>query len=102
MHRLPRRVTRPLPYFPVPANPVDFIETSGSVLTLTSTNTQTDFPYVGGNQVFPYTFVGSGQLTINQNSPQPITDSSQSGIPNATASILVATTSMCSTTIRFI
>jgi 6-phosphogluconolactonase (cycloisomerase 2 family) len=74
-----------LPYFPVPANPVDFIETSGSVLTLTSTNTQTDFPYVGGNQVFPYTFVGSGQLTINQNSPQPITDSSQSGIPNATA-----------------
>ena len=77
-----------LTYFPVPANPVDFIPSTGYILTLSSTNAQTSYPYTGGSTVFPYTFTGTGQLTINQNSSQTITDSSLPaglGTPNATA-----------------
>jgi 6-phosphogluconolactonase (cycloisomerase 2 family) len=62
-----------LPYFPVPANPVDFLLASNDILTLSSANLQTAYPYTGGATVFPYTFSSSnGQLTINQNSSQPL------------------------------
>jgi lactonase family protein with 7-bladed beta-propeller len=55
-----------LPYFPVPANPIDFSLISGYVLTLSGTPGT-------GDAVFPYTFSSStGQLTINQNSSQPL------------------------------
>jgi hypothetical protein len=83
----------PLPYFPVPANPVDFAEATGYFLTL-SGPPSTSFPYTGGTSVFPYTFNGSnGQLTINQNTSQPLTDGSTSantttsgaGVPSANA-----------------
>ena len=73
-----------LTYFPVPANPVDFIDFTGFVLTMSSTTAQTSYPYTGGSTVFPYTFT-SGQLTVNQNSAQTLTDSSLTGIPSATA-----------------
>jgi hypothetical protein len=64
---------RPLPYFPVPSNPVDFVLASSNILTLSSSTAQTSFPYVGGSQVFPYTYSAlSGQLTVNQNSSQPL------------------------------
>lgn len=75
----------PLTYFPVPSNPVDFILSTANLLTLSSTTPHTSYPYTGGSMVFPYTFGGNGQLTINQNSSQPITDSSLSGIPSGTA-----------------
>ena len=75
----------PLTYFPVPSNPVDIILSTGSILTLSSATAQTSYPYTGGSMVFPYTFVGNGQLTINQNSSQTITDSSLSGIPSGNA-----------------
>jgi len=75
----------PLTYFPVPANPVDVIPSPGFILTLSSVNQQSSYPYTGGSLVFPYTFAGTGQLTINQNSTQTITDSGQSGVPNAEA-----------------
>jgi len=66
-------LTCPLTYFPVPANPIDFSQTSGYFLTLSGTP-------ASGDSVFPYTFSsGSGQLTINQNSSQPL------GIREATA-----------------
>ena len=56
----------PLPYFPVPANPIDFVLSSNYVLTLSGT------PAIG-DSVFPYAYnAGNGQLTINQNSPQPL------------------------------
>ncbi len=56
----------PLPYFPVPANPVDFVLASGYVLTVSGTPAT-------GNTVFPYTYTaGNGQLTVNQNSSQPL------------------------------
>ncbi|MGA2168607.1 MAG: beta-propeller fold lactonase family protein [Terracidiphilus sp.] len=62
-----------LPYFPVPANPVDFSLSSGYVLTLSGTAPATSYPYSGGSSVFPYTYSSTnGQLTINQNSAQPL------------------------------
>jgi len=64
----------PLTYFPVPANPIDYIVTSASVLTLSGTPAT-------GDAVFPYTYSSNGQLTLGQNSPQPL------GIKQATAII---------------
>ncbi len=55
-----------LPYFPIPANPIDFVLASGYVLTMSGTPAT-------GDSVFPYTYnAGTGQLTINQNSSQPL------------------------------
>ena len=55
-----------LPYFPVPADPIDFTLASTYVLTLSGTPAT-------GDSVFPYTRAAStGQLTINQNSSQPL------------------------------
>lgn len=60
-----------LPYFPVPANPVDFL-LSTYLFTLSGTG-PTDYPYSGGSSVFPYSYASStGQLTVNQNSSQPL------------------------------
>jgi 6-phosphogluconolactonase (cycloisomerase 2 family) len=62
----------PLPFFPVPANPIDFLLSNSIVLTLSGTPGT-------GDSVFPYTFnPANGQLTVNQNSSQPL------GISNAT------------------
>jgi 6-phosphogluconolactonase len=56
----------PLPYFPVPANPIDFVLSSNFILTLSGTPAT-------GDVVFPYTYSSSsGQLTVNQNSAQPL------------------------------
>jgi 6-phosphogluconolactonase (cycloisomerase 2 family) len=55
-----------LPYFPVPADPIDFTIASSYVLTLSGTPSTGDY-------VFPYTRNASnGQLTVNQNSAQPL------------------------------
>lgn len=63
----------PLTYFPVPSNPIDFVLTGGNVLTISGTPAT-------GDSVFPYTYSGSnGQLTLNQNTSQPL------GISEATA-----------------
>ena len=53
-----------LSYFPVPANPIDFLFVSSSFLTLSGTPTT-------GDSVFPYTYSsGTGQLTVSQNGSQ--------------------------------
>jgi 6-phosphogluconolactonase (cycloisomerase 2 family) len=63
-----------LPYFPVPANPIDFSLVSGYLLTLAGTPTT-------GDTVFPYTYSSStGQLTINQNSAQTLSISQGTAI----------------------
>jgi len=63
-----------LPYFPIPANPIDFNLVSGYVLTMSGTPTT-------GDSVFPYTYSsGTGQLTINQNSSQPLSISQGTAI----------------------
>ena len=55
-----------MPYFPVPANPIDFVLASGYILTLSGTP-------AAGDSVFPYTYNSdNGQLTVNQNSSQPL------------------------------
>ncbi|HWT64916.1 MAG TPA: hypothetical protein VN151_02290, partial [Terracidiphilus sp.] len=68
-----------LSYFPVPANPIDFALSNGSVLTLSGDTTN-------GDTVFPYTYSSSsGQLSVNSNGSQSL------GIKAATA--MVATSS---------
>jgi 6-phosphogluconolactonase (cycloisomerase 2 family) len=57
---------QPLPYFPIPSGPIDFVLSSSFILTLSGTPAT-------GDSVFPYTYSSStGQLTINQNSAQPL------------------------------
>jgi 6-phosphogluconolactonase (cycloisomerase 2 family) len=70
----------PLTYFPVPVNPIDFA-ISGALLTLSGTPAT-------GDVIFPYTLVAtSGQLTVNQNSAQQLTNSQSANglVDNATA-----------------
>jgi hypothetical protein len=63
----------PLTYFPVPANPVDFVLASGYVLTLSGSVAQTSFPYGGGSLIWPYAYSStSGQMTVSSNSSQPL------------------------------
>jgi 6-phosphogluconolactonase len=72
-----------LPYFPVPANPIDFSLASGYILTLSGTS-------VTGDSVFPYTYSsGTGQLTINQNSAQPLSIFQGTAIVSGTGFIYV-------------
>jgi hypothetical protein len=76
----------PLTYFPVPANPVDFVQTGGYVLTLSGTHStaSTSYPYTGGATVFPYTYSSSnGQLTVNPNSSLPLSISQGTAIVTA-------------------
>jgi 6-phosphogluconolactonase (cycloisomerase 2 family) len=55
-----------LTYFPVPANPIDFMTNGSYFLVLSGTSTT-------GDSVFPYTYnSSSGQLTVSQNSSQPL------------------------------
>jgi 6-phosphogluconolactonase (cycloisomerase 2 family) len=55
-----------LPYFPVPADPIDMVLSSTYILTLSGNPT-------AGDTVFPYSYSSSsGQLTVNQNSVQPL------------------------------
>jgi 6-phosphogluconolactonase (cycloisomerase 2 family) len=55
-----------LPYFPVPANPIDFLMSSGNILTLNGTPST-------GDTVFPYLYSQTnGQLTVTLNSSDSI------------------------------
>ncbi|MGA9584031.1 MAG: beta-propeller fold lactonase family protein [Terracidiphilus sp.] len=66
----------PLPYFPVPVDPIDFTLSSNYFITVSGTPTT-------GDSAFPYAYnVSNGQLTINQNSSQPL------GINQATAIVV--------------
>ncbi len=78
---------QPITYFPVPANPVDFLLSGSSLLTLAGAPDPTSYPYAGGTLVFPYSYSSStGQLTLSQNSSQRIGDSGM----NATAMVSAA------------
>ena len=81
---------QPLSYFPVPANPVDFVQTGAFILTLTGAPTPTSFPYVGATSVFPYNYSSStGQLTLSQSSSQPLGIKQGTAIVNASSVIYV-------------
>jgi len=81
---------QPLTYFPVPANPVDFVLTGQYVLTLAGAPTPASYPYVGGSLVFPYAYSSTnGQLTLSQNSSQPLGIAQGTAIVNASSVIYV-------------
>ncbi len=81
---------QPLTYFPVPANPVDFVLSGGFILTLTGAPTPASYPYVGATTVFPYAYSSStGQLTLSQNSSQPLGIHQGTAIVNASSVIYV-------------
>jgi 6-phosphogluconolactonase len=82
---------QPITYFPVPSNPVDFVLGGGGiVLTLGSTSSATSYPYTGGSFVFPYTYAtATGQLTLSQNSIQPLLIQQGTAIVNANGVIYV-------------
>jgi 6-phosphogluconolactonase (cycloisomerase 2 family) len=72
-----------LTYFPVPANPIDFVLSSGYILTVSGTPAT-------GDTVFPYVYsASSGQLTLGQNSSQPLGASQATAIVNADGVIYV-------------
>jgi 6-phosphogluconolactonase (cycloisomerase 2 family) len=72
-----------LPYFPVPADPIDFQLTNGYILALSGTPAT-------GDSAFPYTFNPSnGQLTVNQNSAQPLNIAHATAIDNGGGTIYV-------------
>ncbi|HVU47376.1 MAG TPA: beta-propeller fold lactonase family protein [Terracidiphilus sp.] len=81
----------PLTYFPVPANPVDFVMSGSSyLLTLSSSTAPTSYPYTGGSSVWPYTYTSSsGQLTLSSNSAQPLGITAGTAIVNASSNIYV-------------
>jgi 6-phosphogluconolactonase (cycloisomerase 2 family) len=57
-------------YFPVPANPIDFVNATGYFMTLSGLPNAP-----GGQTVYPYAYnSGSGQLTLTQSTPQIITN----------------------------
>ena len=64
----------PITYFPVPANPVDFVFSGSFLLTLTGAPSPTpSYPYTGGTEVWPYGYTSSsGQLTLSQNGVQQL------------------------------
>jgi hypothetical protein len=63
--------TQNLAYFPVPADPIDFVFASNNILTLTGAAGVADKP----QSVFPYTYnTSSGQLTRTLNTADSIGD----------------------------
>jgi 6-phosphogluconolactonase (cycloisomerase 2 family) len=72
-----------LPYFPIPANPIEFTLSSSYLLTLSGTPTT-------GDVAFPYTYnVSSGQLTINQNTAQALGIFQGTSIVNGTGYVYI-------------
>jgi len=71
-------------FFPVPQNPVDFVLSSGYLLTLTGAPAPTSFPYGGGTEVWPYNYSStSGQLTLSQNGIQVLSINAGTAIVSA-------------------
>lgn len=80
----------PLNYFPVPANPVDFVLTGAYVLTLTGAPTPASYPYTGGASVWPYTYIAStGQLQLSQYNVQPLGIQAGTAIVNTNGVVYV-------------
>lgn len=75
-------------YFPVPANPIDFVMASGYVMTLSGAASASTSPSPGtvGQTVYPYAYNSSnGQLTLSQSVPQVITNGSGDPMGQGTA-----------------
>ncbi len=76
-----------LPYFPVPANPIDFALTGSYLLTLAGTAGTTAQT---GDVVFPYAYSSStGQLTVSQSGSQAINAANGTAIIYSTTGVYV-------------
>ncbi len=74
---------QPLPYFPVPVDPIDVLLSGSYLLTLSGTPAT-------GDSVFPYNYSQSnGQLTISQNGPQPLNINKATAIQGGNGSVYV-------------
>jgi Lactonase, 7-bladed beta-propeller len=72
-----------LPYFPVPADPIDMVLSASFLYTLSGTPAT-------GDVVYPYAYnSSSGQLTVTQNSAQPINAAEGTAIATAAGNIYV-------------
>ena len=72
-----------LPYFPIPVNPIDFLLTGGTLLTMSGTPTT-------GDSVFPLSYNGTtGQLTVSQNSSQPLNANNATAIVSGSSYVYV-------------
>ena len=77
----------PLTYFPVPIDPIDFVFSGSNILVLSGTPAT-------GDMVFPFNYTPtSGQLTVTQNSVQPLTSTQTANklVDNATAIVAAGT-----------
>jgi 6-phosphogluconolactonase len=73
----------PLTYFPVPANSIDMLFNSNYFFILSGTPSTGDF-------VFPYAYnPGTGQLTVSQNSIQPLNISQATAITTGNSYVYV-------------
>jgi 6-phosphogluconolactonase (cycloisomerase 2 family) len=82
----------PLTYFPIPANPVDFLMAGGTILTMSATTAtaNTSYPYTGGATVYPYAYSATnGQLTVTQNSAQTLNITQGTAIVNGGSYVMV-------------
>jgi 6-phosphogluconolactonase (cycloisomerase 2 family) len=78
-----------LSYFPVPANPIDFILNSSNLLTLSGTP-------AAGDSVYPYAYSSTtGQLTASQSSAQTLGISHATGMVVAGGYLYVMDNSNC-------
>jgi len=76
----------PLPYFPIPSNPIDFILAQGFMLTMYGTPTTGDY-------IYPYSYSNAGgQLLLSQNGSQPLTDSYSSSTSGPSAGLVTQAT----------
>ena len=72
-----------LPYFPIPANPIDFLLGSANLFILSGTP-------ASGDSVFPYAYSStSGQLTVSQNGSQPLNIHQATAIVNGGGTVYV-------------
>ena len=79
-----------VPYFPVPANPIDFNMASGYLMTLAGAPSPSPTSVItnaaNGQTVYPYTYNSSnGQLSVSQSTPQFITNGAGAPVGQATA-----------------
>jgi hypothetical protein len=79
-----------VPYFPVPANPIDFNMASGYLMTVAGAPSSSPSAIItnplAGQTVYPYSYNSSnGQLSVSQSTQQYITNGAGAPVGQATA-----------------
>jgi len=81
-----------VPYFPVPANPIDFTMASGYLMTLSGLpGVNPTTPPAAGQTAYPYSYNSTnGQLSVSQSTPQIINNGSGDPLGQGTAMVYAA------------